>query len=203
MNVLRAGDSALLVETDDLAGAHALEAALRSSGRAGLVEVVPGARSVLVVVDPAVADVTSLAGELPALARAERPEQATKTVDVPVTYDGEDLIEVAELAGISPAEIVARHTGGDHVVAFCGFSPGFAYISGLDPLLHLPRRPSPRTAVPPGSVAIASAYSGVYPRATPGGWRLLGHTTRTVWDVNADPPALLTPGTRVRFVDVS
>ncbi len=91
------------------------------------------------------------------------------------------------------------HSGAGYTVRFCGFAPGFAYLDGLDPRLHVPRRDDPRTSIPAGSVAIAGEFAGVYPRASPGGWRLLGRTDASLWDVDRDPPALLTPGTRVRF----
>jgi 5-oxoprolinase (ATP-hydrolysing) subunit B len=95
-------------------------------------------------------------------------------VEVPVPYDGEDLDDVAQLTGMSPREVVARHCAGEHIVAFCGFSPGFAYITGLDPALRVPRRPSPRTKVPAGAIALADQFTGVYPRTSPGGWRIIG-----------------------------
>ncbi|MDA0632468.1 allophanate hydrolase subunit 1 [Nonomuraea sp. MCN248] len=120
-------------------------------------------------------------------------------VTVPVTYDGADLESVAEAAGISVDEVVARHTGRELVVGWLGFAPGFAYLIGLDPVLHMPRLATPRTSVPAGSVAIAGPYSAVYPTASPGGWRLLGRTDARVWDVSAEPPTPFRPGTRVRF----
>jgi KipI family sensor histidine kinase inhibitor len=103
---------------------------------------------------------------------------------------------------LSVEEVVARHSAGSYVSAFCGFAPGFAYLSGSDPVLHVSRRSSPRTRIPVGSVAIAGEYSAVYPSASPGGWRLLGRTGTPVWDVERDPPNLLPPGTRVRFREV-
>jgi KipI family sensor histidine kinase inhibitor len=109
---------------------------------------------------------------------------------------------VAELAGIGRDEVVQRHAASAFTVAYLGFSPGFGYLTGLDPVLHVPRRDSPRTAVPTGSVAIAGPYAAVYPSPSPGGWRLLGRTELRLWDVTRDPPSLLQPGTRVRFVPV-
>jgi KipI family sensor histidine kinase inhibitor len=123
-------------------------------------------------------------------------------VVVEVRYDGEDLEEVASLTGLSSSEVVARHVGGAYVSAFCGFAPGFAYLTGLDPSLRVARRDSPRTRVPAGAVAIADEYTAVYPRESPGGWRIIGHTSTPVWDLAADPPTLLAPATRVRFVQV-
>jgi KipI family sensor histidine kinase inhibitor len=125
---------------------------------------------------------------------------AGAVVELPVRYDGADLIPLAAELGCSPEALLQRHAAGEYTVAFCGFAPGFAYLSGLDPALHVPRLASPRTAVPAGSVAIAGEYTGVYPRSSPGGWRLLGRTDAVLWDLDREPPALLTPGTRVRFV---
>ncbi len=114
-------------------------------------------------------------------------------------YDGADLDEVARLWDMTRGEAVATHTGTDFVVAFCGFAPGFAYCTGLPEPLHVPRRDSPRTRVPAGSVGLAGEFTGVYPNASPGGWQLLGVTDLTLFDVTAEPPALLSPGTRIRF----
>jgi KipI family sensor histidine kinase inhibitor len=118
-----------------------------------------------------------------------------------VHYDGADLAEVAKETGLSEREVVRLHANARYAVAFCGFAPGYGYLTGLDPRLHLPRRNTPRTKVPAGSVAIAGEYSAVYPRESPGGWHLIGRTDLVVWDVDRDPPQLLVPGTRVRFVE--
>jgi KipI family sensor histidine kinase inhibitor len=119
---------------------------------------------------------------------------------LPVRYDGPDLDEVAALTGLSPQEVAARHLAGRYTVAFGGFMPGFAYLTGLDPALRVPRRDSPRPRVPAGAVAVAGDLAAVYPAATPGGWRLLGTCDTPLFDVDRTPPALLTPGTPVRFV---
>lgn len=202
MNVRPAGDRALLAEVDDVETAHRLHATLRQAELAGLVDAVPGARSVLVVVDPGQLDPRRLAAELPTWPLADHPGGAGGVLDVPVVYDGEDLPEVARLTGLSSAEIVQRHTGAEHTVAFLGFAPGFGYMLGSDPALTVPRRDTPRTTVPPGAVALAGRYSGIYPRSVPGGWRLIGRTGLSTWDPNRDPPALLHPGLRVRFRSV-
>ena len=120
---------------------------------------------------------------------------------MPVRYDGPDLADVAELTGLDEAEVVARHTAGSYRSGFCGFAPGFAYLTGLDESLHVPRRDDPRTKVPAGSVGLADEFTAIYPRDSPGGWQLIGSTDITVWDLDRDPPALLVPGTPVRFVD--
>lgn len=120
-------------------------------------------------------------------------------VVVPVTYDGADLAEVARLTGLDEAEVVRAHTGSTWRVGFIGFAPGFAYLVGGDPRLHVPRRDTPRSRVPAGSVGLAGEFGGIYPRSSPGGWQLIGRTDLTLWDVDRDPPALLRPGAVVRF----
>jgi KipI family sensor histidine kinase inhibitor len=194
--VHRAGDAALLVETEV---PHRLHAAVRDLRRPDIVDVVPGARTVLVTTRPGT-DLGHLGGLLGDLPLPEAAAAGGEPLSVPVVYDGDDLDEVAAITGLSREEVVARHAAGDYVVAYLGFSPGFGYLTGLDERLHLPRRDSPRTAVPAGSVAIAGPYGAVYPSASPGGWRLLGRTTLRLWDADRDPPSLLQPGTRVRFV---
>ncbi|MDL4815848.1 5-oxoprolinase subunit PxpB [Actinomadura opuntiae] len=199
MRVLRAGDAALLVETGDLATAHRLNAALRAAAWPGVVDVVPGEQTVLVVTEPS-ADLDRLAARLPDLPLPDDAEDDAEPVEIPVVYDGEDLDEVARLTGLPREEVVRRHAAGSYTVAYLGFSPGFGYLTGLDPALRVARRESPRTAVPAGSVAIAGPYAAVYPSRSPGGWRLLGRSSVPLWDVTRDPPSLLRPGTRVRFV---
>ncbi len=127
------------------------------------------------------------------------------SVEIPVKYGGDagpDLAAVARACTLLESEVVERHRSGEYVVWFLGFVPGFAYLRGLDPRLYVPRRTEPRTAVPAGSVAIAGEYSGIYPSGTPGGWPLIGRTAVTPFDPHRDPPALLAPGDRVRFVDL-
>jgi KipI family sensor histidine kinase inhibitor len=124
--------------------------------------------------------------------------QRSRRVDVPVSFDGEDLPFVAAHWGLTVNEAVARLTGTAFTVAFCGFAPGFAYLRGLAG--SVPRLDQPRTKVPAGSVALAGAFAGIYPTGSPGGWRLVGRTTLSLFDVDRDPPALLTPGTTVRLV---
>jgi KipI family sensor histidine kinase inhibitor len=119
------------------------------------------------------------------------------TIDV--VYDGPDIGELAYAAQVSVDDVVRLHATGEFHVAFCGFSPGFGYLRGIDRRLHVPRRSTPRTAVPAGSVGVAAGYTCVYPSASPGGWYLIGHTTRRLWDADRDPPSLLTPGRAVRF----
>jgi KipI family sensor histidine kinase inhibitor len=191
------GPTAVLVdEVEDPAG---WAAAFGRSGMAGVVDVVPAARTVLVVTD----DEPSLESAVAAFEQVEidTTDGATsRHVEIDVVYDGPDLAEVARAVGMTVDDVVASHTGATYIVAFCGFAPGFAYLTGMPPGLHLPRRPTPRTRVPAGSVAIASEYSAVYPTDSPGGWHLLGTSSVDLFDVRRDPPALLTPGTTVRFV---
>jgi KipI family sensor histidine kinase inhibitor len=211
MIVRPVGWTAALVEFDSV---HKVRAAyerltrLRAAGELpGVVEVVPAARTVLVEGQP-LPDLAALLADLTA-APARRPTgppeglPARPVVQLAVAYDGPDLADVAELTGLPAGEVVRRHAGADMVVAFCGFAPGFAYLTGLPPELHVPRRRTPRTVVEAGSVGIAGEFSGVYPRRSPGGWQLIGRTDAVLWDAERDPPALLAPGTRVRFVATS
>ncbi|WP_020664558.1 5-oxoprolinase subunit B family protein [Amycolatopsis benzoatilytica] len=194
--ILRYGRSALLVEVDDVLG---FQAACEAAQPEGVVELVPAARTLLVRFDPARTDASALSALLATLSPVEIPAGSAATVTLPVRYDGADLSEVAEATGLSVSAVIHRHSSAVYVAAFCGFAPGFAYLTGLDPVLHLPRRSTPRTRVPAGAVAIAGEYSAVYPHPSPGGWHLLGHCATTVWDVERAQPNLLVPGTRVRF----
>jgi KipI family sensor histidine kinase inhibitor len=194
------GDAGVLVHTGSAAAAHRLRAALAGVSLRGVRETVVGDGSLLVLLDPTGADVDGVR-DLAARVAAEDagPSAAARTVRIPVRYDGPDLTEVAALTGLAEEEVVRRHAGAVYTVAFTGFAPGFGYLTGLDPALHVPRRDAPRSRVPAGSVAIAGEYAGVYPRATPGGWRLLGRTDAVLFDPDRDPPALFAPGDRVRF----
>jgi KipI family sensor histidine kinase inhibitor len=195
-----AGERGLLVEVEDLETVHRLHAALRELDPPGVVELVPGYRTVLIVADPAHAGVLDdLAARLPELELPPAEAVAGETVEIPVSYDGEDLPEVASLTGLEPEEVVRRHTAPEYTVAFLGFSPGFPYLVGLDPALEVTRRDTPRTSIPAGSVGLAGNQTGIYPTASPGGWQLIGHTEVTLFDPTRDPPALLAPGTRLRF----
>ena len=193
MRVRPYGDSARLLEPDDPAQVLALARLLRD--RPGVEEVVPGARTLLVRGRAeALAGLDSLAPPVIGPGAEPGPE-----VVLTVRYDGPDLAATAAELGVTGDELAERHAAGSYVVAFCGFAPGFAYLRGLDPALHVPRLAEPRTRVPAGSVAIAGEFTGVYPRPSPGGWRLLGTTDARLWDLDRTPPALLPPGTRVRF----
>jgi len=200
VRLLPCGRRAVLVEIDDVLG---FQAALSRLAPDGVEELVPGARTLLVRFDPAVTDADRLGALLRGVSPVDSVLSEAGEVVLPVVYDGEDLADVAAEAGLAVSEVIARHTAGAYVSAFCGFAPGFAYLSGLDPALHVSRRATPRTRIPAGSVAIAGEYSAVYPSASPGGWRLLGRTAVPVWDVERDPPNLLPPGTKVRFEAVA
>jgi KipI family sensor histidine kinase inhibitor len=195
-----AGERGLLVEVEDLETVHRLHAALRELDPPGVVELVPGYRTVLIVADPGQAEaLDELAARLPHLELPPAEAAAGATVEIPVSYDGEDLPEVAGLTGLEADEVVRRHTAPEYTVAFLGFSPGFPYLVGLDPALQVPRRDTPRTSIPAGSVGLAGNQTGIYPTASPGGWQLIGHTDVTLFDPARDPPALLAPGTHLRF----
>ncbi|HYO34577.1 MAG TPA: allophanate hydrolase subunit 1 [Geodermatophilus sp.] len=203
MRVLPSGSTALLVELDGLDEVLGLYAALVAEPVEGVVDVVPAARTVLLVTDPAV---TTLAAVEQAVRQARpRTDRSGREdlVELPVVYDGADLADVAGLLEVEPAEVVRRHTGAEWTVAFCGFAPGFGYLTQDGGGWDVPRRSTPRTKVPPGSVALAGEFSGVYPRESPGGWQLIGRTDVAVFHLGRDPAALLRPGVRVRFVDAT
>jgi len=202
VRVLPCGSAALLVEVDDLEAVLGLYDALRADPPPGVVDLVPAARTVLVVLDPRVSTPAAVAGAVRSVPwRPERRREGA-LVTVPVVYDGDDLAEAAAALGCDPPELVRRHTAAEWTVAFCGFAPGFGYLTAPQWRVEVPRRAVPRTRVPQGAVALAAGYSGVYPRASPGGWQLVGRTALPVFDPDRDPPALLAPGTRVRFTAV-
>ena len=202
MRLLPCGEGAVLAELDDLEAVIGFHATLAANPPAGVRELVPAARTVLVRFDPASTSAPTLAQALAATPRHRGEIHGGEEVHFPVTYNGEDLPEVARQAGLSEAEVIALHTSAIYTVAFCGFAPGFGYCTGLDRRLHLPRLSTPRTDVPAGAVGIAGEFTAVYPQTSPGGWLLVGHTDRVLWDIDSDPPALMRPGTRVRFTDV-
>ena len=200
MNLRPAGERGLLVEVEELETVHRLHAALRDLDPPGVVELVPGYRTLLVVAAPDRAGaLDELAAALPGLELPRAEAVAGEPVEIPVSYDGEDLPEVAGLTGLEVDEIVRRHTAPEYTVAFLGFSPGFPYLVGLDPALEVPRRDTPRTSIPAGSVGLAGGQTGIYPTASPGGWQLIGRTEVPLFDPGRDPPALLAPGGRLRF----
>ncbi len=205
VQLLACGDAAVLLEVANLDTALALFAAVQTErDRLQLLDVVPGARTVLVTVEPGRA-LGPLCERLRRIA-ADAPDAPTETngdeTTIEVIYDGPDLDDVAELTGLDRAEVIEAHTATPWRVGFGGFAPGFAYLVDGDRRLQVPRRDESRTSVPAGSVGLAGEFSGVYPRASPGGWQLLGRTDAQLFDLDRDPPALLRAGGLVRFVAV-
>ncbi|MER5755792.1 allophanate hydrolase subunit 1 [Streptomyces sp. NPDC002088] len=202
MRVLPVGDDALLVEVSSGEEAQALHAELLRRRAEGLLivrEIVPAARTVLL---DGVDSPDRLSSELTSAKVPSAAPRAQDVVDIPVCYDGPDLADVASHWGVRAPEVARIHAATEFRVAFCGFAPGFGYLTGLPPRYDVPRRATPRTAVPAGAVALAGPYTGVYPRSSPGGWQLIGRTDTVLWDHARVPAALLSPGTRVRFVAV-
>jgi KipI family sensor histidine kinase inhibitor len=199
MRFLRCGREALLVEVDDLDQALALYAALSAAALPGVVDLVPAARTVLIRLDPSRTSPAEIRRAVAGLPTGGPDRAAAGTVEIPVRYDGPDLADVAKHTGLTPEEVIALHTGAQWTVAFAGFAPGFGYLTGGDSRLDVPRRKSPRTRIPAGSVALAGQFSGVYPNDSPGGWQLIGSTTERMWDLDRPEPALLVPGVKVIF----
>ncbi|MFJ6431794.1 allophanate hydrolase subunit 1 [Streptomyces sp. NPDC091416] len=205
--VLPAGPRALLVELDGREAAEAFHAEVLRRRAAGALpdvrDIVPGERTVLL--DGIAHGVAALARELRTWPVPPPRRDGGDAVELPVVYDGPDLADVAEAWGVAVAEVSRIHAGTAFRVAFCGFAPGFGYLTGLPDHLHLPRRATPRTRVPAGAVALAGPYTGVYPRPSPGGWQLIGRLPDPgpLWDPRREPAALLAPGARVRFVEAA
>ncbi|MGC6398044.1 MAG: 5-oxoprolinase subunit B family protein [Ilumatobacteraceae bacterium] len=201
LHIAKMGSHGLLLRIDTYVPA-VLGAAIRDLALDGVADVVPAETTLLVRCDHVAAQqaVQHRLEEL--IARYdENPSQVDREpIEIPVRYDGEDLAFVAEACSLTEEEIIQRHLRTTYVAAFCGFAPGFAYLSGLDSSLQLPRRNTPRTRVPAGAVAIAATYSAVYPQESPGGWHLIGSTSSELWDVARQPPALIEPGRQVRFI---
>jgi KipI family sensor histidine kinase inhibitor len=204
MRLLPCGDRALLAEFDALASARAAHALWSAAAPAGMIELVPAARTVLVRLDPAVLGLGAAEQWLTAHAPiATTALPIAGLVTLPVIYDGDDLAVVAEAWGCSPHAVIARHTAIEWACAFIGFAPGFPYLVPAGAALPpVPRRATSRPQVPAGAVALAAEYCGIYPRSSPGGWQLIGRTDAVLWDADRASPALVTPGTRVRFTAV-
>ena len=199
--ILDYGDRALLIECGSTGEVLALVAELRRAQPDAVVDIVPGARTVLVSISEPrhQARVRVLLGEIPVPTPGVVAPAGHADVVIDVVYDGADLAEVSDRLGMSAADVVEAHTGTCWQVGFAGFAPGFAYLVGGDPRLAVPRRAEPRPRVPAGSVALAGEFSGIYPRESPGGWQLIGRTGAVLWDVGRPEPALLVPGMSVRF----
>jgi len=193
-----AGDRAILVELSSLDAVLSLQAQLIAHPQPGQTDVIAAAATVLIIADSAQA-IQALAAHVRTLDLDAPAEVESALVTIEVVYDGEDLDEVASLTGLGREAVVAAHTGQLWTAAFAGFAPGFAYLTGENSSLDVPRRRSPRTAVPAGAVALGGAYSAVYPRQSPGGWQLIGRTDAVMWDLGRENPALIRPGDTVRF----
>lgn len=200
--LLPSGDRAVLVELDGLDEALALRAALESSRPAGVLDLVPAARTVLVVFEARELTAASVSLWIQRTAR-EADRTGSGAVggrhEIAVRYDGADLAELADALDWSIDELVRRHCSTVWRAAFGGFAPGFAYLVPLSPWPEVARRAAPRTRVPAGAVALAAGWTGIYPRSSPGGWQLIGSTEAVLWDVERVPPALLAPGDEIRF----
>ncbi|OLY44746.1 sensor histidine kinase inhibitor, KipI family [Bartonella apis] len=215
MRFLGVNNSAFLIELADLEETLALFDRLQQEIRRGqknqqgqeklraIVGIIPAARTLLIKFDPLLADENTLETQIAGLKLEKGQQKSGKLVEIPVVYDGEDLDDVAALLKIDREEVIRRHTESHYQVAFCGFAPGFAYLTGGDPLFNVPRRASPRKSIPAGSVALAGKFGGVYPQPSPGGWQLIGRTDVKMFDLDRDPPSLLKPGDRVHFIDVT
>jgi KipI family sensor histidine kinase inhibitor len=200
--LLPSGDAAVLVECDSLEEVLVLHDALAANPRPGVVELVPAARTILVVVDPSRLPLESAATwvrRIPVETGSRLAGRTADEVTIPVVYDGDDLHQTAGLLGVSPETLTALHQEAEWRVAFIGFAPGFGYLVSDDWPFEVPRLDAPRTRVPAGAIAVAGAFAGAYPRPSPGGWRLIGRTDAPLWSTESDPPALLVPGRRVRF----
>ncbi|MDT5010014.1 MAG: hypothetical protein QOH57_1631 [Mycobacterium sp.] len=194
------GDHALLLECESTADVLVWADALREAELRSVIDVVPASKTVLVKVgDPG--DLKTTRQRIEKLRVVPAEDIATGGVDVvvDVVYDGADLDEVGRVTGLGADGVVEAHTAAPWRVAFGGFVPGFAYLVRGDSRLEVPRREEPRTKVPAGSVALAGEFSGVYPRESPGGWQLIGHTDAVLWDIDRTDPALLTAGMNVQF----
>jgi KipI family sensor histidine kinase inhibitor len=188
---------------------HALAARIRAQCPTWLCDLVPAYTSLGVFFDSCSIDAEAARDWLQSQCSvdiATAAAQPSRIIEIPVCYGGahgEDLDAAAAELGIAPIELTARHAASLYTVAMIGFAPGFPYLSGLDPILALPRLATPRTRVPAGSIAIGGAQTGIYPNESPGGWRLLGRTPLLLFDAQRDPPSLLAPGDRVRFVAIN
>lgn len=197
------GDCALLLECSGTAEVLAWTSALQQAELPGVLDIVPASGTVLLKL-AAPRYQASTRQQLSRLAPRqadleEGPAEGRADIVIDVVYDGTDLVEVGRLTGLDPVGVIAAHTGTLWRVGFGGFAPGFAYLVGGDPRLRVPRRAEPRTKVPAGAVGLAGEFSGIYPRESPGGWQLIGHTDAALWDINRAEPALLTAGKWVQF----
>jgi KipI family sensor histidine kinase inhibitor len=197
-----AGAHGLLVEVGDASAARQLTGWLRTSQFAALLEdVIPGGRTVLIRAPHGLDKLARALHELSG--HDDQMPGQRRTIEIPVTYSGQDLGEVCDRTGVSRPRFIDEHTGARHTVAFFGFTPGFPYIEGVPDRLHVPRRATPRTRVPAGAVGVANGFTVIYPGDTPGGWNLIGYTSLPpLWDIDREPPNLVSAGDRVIFREV-
>ncbi len=203
LRFLPVGDYGLLVELDDLHTTLTLLDALQADRPDGVVELIPAARTLMVRFDTHVTNRASLVETIAHIDLSAKSSRLGEVFEIPVSYGGEDLNDVAELLGLSVEELIRRHTEATYTVAFTGFAPGFAYMTSDDPVFDVPRRKSPRVRIPAGSVALGGKFGGIYPSDSPGGWQLLGRTELRMWDTNRSRAAFLAPGDRVHFCDIA
>lgn len=198
-SVRRTGDTGLLVEVTGPDDAHRLAAAVTARDLKGVIDVVPAMQTVLIAIDPEQTSLDKIEPNIRSLESVPDPYSEPARITIPVTYDGADLEFVAEHCGLTVDDVIDAHTNSSWRAAFCGFVPGYAYLIGGDSRLEVPRRGESRVRVPAGAVGLAGPFSAVYPRESPGGWQLIGHTNVRLWDEHVDPPAMVTPGTVVSF----
>ena len=201
MHGLLFGDHALLLEcgsAEQVRAAYAEAQRRRAAGELDCDDILPGASTVLL---DGLREPESVRSTLDGWSLEVAADAAGDLVELPVTYDGPDLESVAGHCELSVEEVVRLHREAEYVVAFCGFAPGFAYLTGAPEALHVPRLSEPRSKVEAGSVGLAGPFTGVYPRSSPGGWQVVARTGERLWDLEREPPAKLSPGTRVRFTD--
>ena len=217
--ILPASDSALLIEFGDTidyginARVYALQTEIENSDLgSSVVEFIPSYRSLMVEYDAMEHSYAQLRDRVNDLIRRSvKSDDTTKVADqdahqIPVSYGddyGPDLDNVAKHSGLTPDEVIAIHSGTDYHVFMLGFAPGFPYLGGMDARIACPRLATPRTLVPAGAVGIAESQTGVYPNPSPGGWQIIGRTPMRLFDVDADPPAAMLPGTKVNFVPIT
>ncbi|MFC8934154.1 5-oxoprolinase subunit PxpB [Rhodococcus sp. NPDC057135] len=201
ITILPAGESAVLVEYDELPNVLGNFRALDASRIPGVIDLIPAARTILIEYDNTITGHNLVEKWVRGAAPIElTADEIGSAVEIPVSYDGADLAEVGKLTGLGVDGVIDAHTSATWTVAFIGFTPGFAYLTSTETRLEVPRRSDPRRQVPAGAVGLAGPFSGVYPRSSPGGWQLIGTTELSVWDAERRPPALLLPGTTVTFV---
>jgi len=202
MRFLPVSRDTIMAECDNLDDTLALFHSMSRAAISGIAEIIPAARTLMIRFKPALLTQNDLIHLVTAQDISQKQVTSGNIIEIPVHYNGEDLDEVASLLGLSVEEIVRRHTGSSYCVAFTGFAPGFAYLSGGDPVFDVPRRKTPRMRIPAGAVGLAGTFSGIYPQASPGGWQIIGVTETAMFDLARHPPALLQPGDQVRFVDI-